>query len=286
MVSRVKAYIALSRVGNGLIAFIGVVLGAHLALKGVGRAWTWGDVVDTAIVAVATVLILAAGNALNDVCDVEIDRVNRPNRPIPSGRVSVRGATRFAFVAITGGLVLAFLVGPAAFGVALAAALLLAFYAIALKATPLLGNLVVGLLSAGAYFAGGIAVDAARYALVPLVFIFLFTVVREIIKDIEDLEGDRRAGARTLPVALGERGALVVATLFALLGVGLTAVPYLLGWAGFGWRYFTVVLLGVDLVVVAVLGMLWRRTSPEVAARAQRWVKASMFAGLFAIVVG
>ncbi len=281
-----RAYVELSRPVNGAIAFAGAGIGAHVAVRGRGADWTTADAWSTVAVGVATLLILSAGNALNDACDVEIDSVNRPHRPIPSGRVSARGAVRFAAILTAAGVALAALVNEMAVLVAAAAALCLVAYALALKRTPLGGNVVVGLLTSGAFAAGGIAVDALRHAAAPIVFVFLFTVSRELVKDIEDVAGDEQHGASTAAVAWGLPTTVRLAALFGCGGILFTPAPFLLGWPGFGWRYLAVAVIGVDAVIGPALWLLWRDPSSPVAARAQRSLKIGSVLGLVAVLVG
>jgi len=286
LTSPLRAYVELSRPVNGLMALAGAGIGAHVAVRGRGADWTSHDAWGTVAVGIATLLILSAGNALNDACDQHIDRVNRPRRPIPSGRVTARGAVRFAAMLMVAGVALAGSVNLMAVAVAMGATACLVGYALRLKGAPLGGNIVVGLLTSGAFAAGGIAVDALRHALTPIVFVFVFTVSRELVKDIEDVVGDAEHGASTAAVSWGLRTTARLAVLFGCVGVLFTPVPCLLGWTGFGWPYFAVALIGVDAVVGPALWSLWRDPSPRVAATAQRRLKLGSALGLVAVLVG
>ncbi|MDA1193414.1 MAG: geranylgeranylglycerol-phosphate geranylgeranyltransferase [Candidatus Poribacteria bacterium] len=284
MIGKIRAYVDLARPLNGLIAVLGVVVGADLGVRTRG-GWVVDDARHAALMAVSTLLVLSAGNAFNDTKDVEIDRVNRPERPLPSGRLSVVEAIWFGGSTMWLGVTVALFVNWLAVGIALVASVALVGYAIRWKAVPLFGNLMVGALSAAAFFVGGIAVDGPSRAIVPSVFVFLFTVVREIVKDMEDVEGDLLT-ARTLPVMLGMKRALGIAAAFTIVGIAATLAPYFFKWDGFGFRYFLIVLLGVDLLVVAVLWQLWRQPDARTARRGQRWIKIGMIFGLIAVYVG
>lgn len=286
LTSSLRAYVELSRPVNGVIALAGAGVGAHVAVRGRGVDWTTDDAWSTVAVGVATLLILSAGNALNDACDVDIDRVNRPRRPIPSGRVSARGAVRFAAILTVAGVALAAVVNVMAVAVATGAALCLVTYALRLKGTPLGGNIVVGILTSGAFAAGGIAVDALRHAATPIIFVFVFTVSRELVKDIEDVIGDAEGGASTAAVTWGLPTTVRLAALFGCAGMMFTPAPFLLGWTGFGWRYLAVALIGVDAVIGSALWSLWRDPSSRVAANAQRRLKIGSALGLVAVLVG
>lgn len=284
MLRHLLAYIALARPLNAVMAVFGVVVGAAVGTRRGG--WTSAAGWNTVSVSLATALILAAGNALNDVCDVEIDHINRPNRPLPSGRLSRREAVGFACGCALTGWALAWSVGRLALGTAVAATGLLLWYALVLKRTPLGGNLVVGVLTSGAVFAGGVGVNQPFATGVPVLLVFLFTVAREILKDVEDLEGDRRGGAKTVPVCWGIKKALLLATLFTAGGVLFSPVPYAMRLEGFGRGYLLLVLTGVDAVLVGALLFVWRLGSPEAAGKAQRWFKFGSAVGLVAVWVG
>lgn len=284
MLRHLLAYIELARPLNAVMAVFGVMVGAVLGMRRGG--WTSDAGWSTVSVSLATALILAAGNALNDVCDVEIDRINRPNRPLPSGRLSRQEAMRFACGCALIGWTLAGGVGRWVLGIVVAATGLLLLYSLVLKRMPLGGNLVVGVLTSGVVFVGGVGVNQPSATGVPVLLVFLFTVAREILKDIEDLEGDRYGGAKTAPVCWGVKKALLVATLFTAGGVLLSPMPYAMRLEGFGMRYLLLVLTGVDAVLLGALMGVWRFASPKAAGKAQRWFKFGSAVGLVAVLVG
>lgn len=286
MSSKIFAMCQLCRPLNGLIVLVGVALGAHLGVRGQATGWTSEDAWSTVAVGIATGLILSAGNAVNDVCDVEIDRVNRPERPLPSGRLTRRLSLFLAGALLVIGIGLATWVSRSAVLIAVGAALLLVLYAIRLKRVPIAGNLTVALLSAGAIAAGGVAVVGVTHTLVPVVLVFLFSAVREVVKDVEDLHGDTHFGAETAAVRWGPRTAAMLASGFAVLGIAASVFPFIAEWPGYGWRYILTVLLGVDAIVAAT--MCWFVLCPEerVARSAQRLIKLGMVLGLLAVFVG
>ena len=276
--NQLLAYIELSRPINGMIAFLSVFLGALLASGGIS------PLSNVLIIAIAALLLLSAGNAINDYCDIEIDRVNKPDRPIPSGRIRATQARSFAFVLMVIGVCLGIWVGWAAAFISLCVALLLMLYAWRLKQTPLLGNLVVALLTGLVFFVGGIAVDAMAGVGLPALYAFLFTAAREIVKDIEDVQGDQSVGAHTLPIQWGAQRASWVAQGFMGAVILISPFPYLFEW--YGIYYLIVVFFGVDLVLAYLMWRLWHRVDRETAVLVQKWMKADIFLGLLAIYLG
>jgi len=178
---------------------------------------------SSALIFLTVFLITGAGNAINDYYDREIDAINRPGRPIPSGRVSVRAAFYYSLGLFAVGCIFAGQVNQICLAVAAFTSLLLFFYARSLKAMPLAGNITVAFLTGSTFLFGGAAAGSAGLLAnkVPFLLSFLVSMSREIAKDIEDMAGDRAGGARTLPILAGERTSTALAAAFALAAVVL-----------------------------------------------------------------
>ncbi|MFA6108651.1 MAG: geranylgeranylglycerol-phosphate geranylgeranyltransferase [Candidatus Latescibacterota bacterium] len=235
------------------------------------------------LAALAAALVTGAGNALNDVLDLEIDRVNRPGRPLPAGGLSPRQAVLAAVVLAVTGMLAAAAVSPVHLGITALVLAGLAAYSLRLKGTVLWGNLLVALLGAVAFPYGALTTGTLGRAWIPAGFAFLFHLGREIVKDIEDIAGDRAGHARTLPLVHGPRRAAGVAVaVFALL-VPFTWVPWLTG--AYGLRYLAAV-LAVDLLLVWTTLCLIRRPTGLPDGRLGRLLKSGMLVGLLAIVLG
>ena len=277
---KVLAYLELARPLNGLIAFISAWLGGVFASRGNTENLLDGRLL---LVSIAALLLLSAGNAINDYCDYNIDRINRPQRPLPSGRIQRLHALIFAIVLMVLGIWLGTLVSRSAIAFAILVAVALMGYAFWLKRTPFVGNLVVSGLTGSTFIAGGIAIDSVQGTLVPATFAFLFTGAREIIKDIEDTKGDLKNSAKTLAI-LNPRLAVGTAVGFMALVILFSPLPYLFGW--YSRSYLFAVVIGVDLVLIGLAIRLLRDTSRESCASIQRWMKWDIFVGLGAIYLG
>jgi geranylgeranylglycerol-phosphate geranylgeranyltransferase len=279
----ISTYLELSRPINGIIAFISVLLGAMFAVGAPIAGINSIGNLDVLTVAVSALLLLSAGNALNDYCDYKIDRINKPQRPIPAGRIQRSDALIFAIVLLGLGTLLGFLVNQYAALIAVIVSGCLIGYALWLKRTPFVGNLVVGVLTGLTFIAGGIAVGPVRDVLVPAIFAFLFTTAREIVKDIEDAEGDLEYNAQTIAV-ISQRAAVLMALGFMGAVILFSPIPYLLKL--YSLPYLLTVIVGVDVVLVYFAVRLWRDASKENSAKIQRWMKWDIFVGLGAIYVG
>ena len=274
------AYFELARPLNGIIAFISAGLGGIFASQG-----NIENLVDIRLllVSVSALVMLSAGNAINDYCDYNIDRINRPQRPLPSGRIRRTDALIFAIVLTIIGISLGTLINRNATGIAILVSVALASYAFYLKRTPFVGNLVVSGLTGLTFIAGGVAIDSGQGTLIPAIFAFLFTTAREIVKDLEDTEGDRKNNAKTL-ATLNPKIAVRIAIGFMASVILFSPIPYLLGW--YSWHYLIVILIGVDVVLIGLAIRLFQDASKESCASIQRWMKWDIFVGLVAIYLG
>lgn len=233
--ARLRGFLDLTRPLNAVAAGVLTFIGAFVA-GGLDMALAVGAAVG------ATVLAVGAGNAMNDYFDREIDRINQPDRAIPRGAVTPREALAFSIFLFAGAVVLALVLPLAAIAIAVVNLVALVAYTELFKGLPGIGNLVVGYLGGSTFLFGAAAVgDITEAVVVLFALAALSTVAREIVKDVEDIAGDRREGLNTLPIALGERPALWLAV--GLLAVALLAspLPYVQG--TFGWPYLAVVAL-------------------------------------------
>ena len=167
--------------------------------------------------------------------------------------------------------------------VALLVSLLLVIYSIFLKNSLLWGNILVAFIGAIAFPYGALAVGDLGRAWIPALFALLFHIGREIVKDIEDVDGDRIRGEHTLPLRWGRVQAGVLAGIVYLLLLAFTWIPFFSGL--YGARY-ALALLPVNALVLYVLWQLYRRRAILADDRLGRLLKIGMFLGLLAVVLG
>jgi geranylgeranylglycerol-phosphate geranylgeranyltransferase len=272
-VTTTVAAVEIARPGNAVVGGVAALVGGYL---GVGGALGFA----APVAAAATVFGTGAGNAVNDYYDADIDAVNNPERPIPSGRLSRRGAAFLAVFFFLGalGLTVAFL-PPLAVGIGVLNLVLLLGYSSHLKRTPLFGNVVVAYLTGSAFLFGGAAVGGVEFTVVLFALAALTNLGREIVKDVEDTEGDAAEGARTLPVVWGERRALTVASAAVFVGVVLSPLPY------FVFEEFDVAYI-VAVAAADAVFLEGTRRSWKTPAEGQKLLKAAMVVALVAFVVG
>lgn len=167
----------------------------------------------------STVIIAAAGYIINDYYDVKIDYINKPNEVVVGKEMRRRVVMLLhTFLNFTG-IGLALWVSPRVGLIHFVAAFLLWWYSNSLKRLPFVGNLTVGLLTGLAIWIVGFYYQQSRLlVLTYALFAFFINLIREIVKDIEDREGDRKHGCKTLPIVFGFRTTkkiiFLIATLF------------------------------------------------------------------------
>ncbi len=203
---------------------------------------------DFMILVVVTILIASGGYIINDYFDVKIDRINKPDKTVIDRQVTARGAIASHLVingiATVLGFYLAYRIHSISFGLIFPfIAIMLWFYSASYKRTFLWGNIVVAFLSAFVilivwlfeFFHLRLDAEAFAFLLKELgsvtrlflayaLFAFLVSLFREIIKDMEDWEGDERYGCRTLPLVIGMKRTRIIAII--LMAVNMVILGY------------------------------------------------------------
>jgi geranylgeranylglycerol-phosphate geranylgeranyltransferase len=258
----------------------GAVFIASLIAVGTDVAGT-GILLPVLMACLAAGLVTGAGNVLNDYSDRDTDRVNHPDRPIPSGSVSPKSALSLSAVLFIISLPVALLVNLECFLLAGLNILILISYERSLKRKGLPGNLEVSWLTGSIFIFGGLAayngdLTILSRTLFLAILAFFASLGREIAKDIQDVEGD--VDRSTLPKRIGTGGAARIAAASFWLAVGFSLVPSFVGLLG--WYYVPIVLLA-NIVFIYSTTLLTR--NPE---RASNMAKVGMMVALIAFVVG
>jgi geranylgeranylglycerol-phosphate geranylgeranyltransferase len=264
------SFIRITRPANPLA--VGALVLASCLVAGVGKGFSF----SVAMAVLGSVLVAAGGYVLNDVFDYETDRIIHRDRVLPRGEMSQTTARVYALVLLMGSPLLFLFINRLSFVNASLAALLLFFYSWKLKRTSgVIGNLAASLLASNGALIGGFVGQVANLSrVIPLaVCVFFATVAREIVKDIEDLPGDRTTRARTLPMLIGCRQASRLATVSLCLAILATYLPY--QQAIFGKAY----LVAASAVNIIVLHTAIRLAlgAGEGISISQRLIKAEMF---------
>jgi geranylgeranylglycerol-phosphate geranylgeranyltransferase len=240
---KIPGQVRIMRPLNALVAGLAAVLAYFIAS---------GTLIPGTIVLVVIVfLITAGGNTINDYFDVAIDRINRPDRPLPSGEMDTCQAGILAFALFFGGILLSIFTNPLCFFIAVFNALLLFLYAARLKRMIFIGNMAVSYLSASIFLFGGAfyGMDGMEKVSAIALMTFFAMLSREILKSAEDVEGDAAAGARTIPVEYGVRVAVFLSLVFALCAIAESLYP--VRW--WGHLYLWGILLVDAVIFIAIV---------------------------------
>ncbi len=232
----------------------------------------------------AVFLIGGAGYVLNDYADVETDKKCHPQRPIPQGIVSPKVAFTLGILFGIAGIGVSFFLPREAAVVCILTLLSIVGYDFWLKNLPFWGNFAVALSASLVFLLGGLVVGRVERLFFPFVFAFLFHLGREIIKSVEDVEGDKMAGRKTLPVAYGKNKALRLTRCIFCVLVLLTPLPYFLG--HYGLPYLLVVTLGVDLPLLWLVLRLGDFTEKPDLKKVSVFLKVEMLVALMALLWG
>ncbi|MDI6730510.1 MAG: UbiA family prenyltransferase [Candidatus Altarchaeum sp.] len=234
------------------------------------------------IAIVAVFLFSSAGNVLNDYFDREIDKINHPERPLPSNRVKAGDALKFSVVLFLLSLLLAVFLNFFCIIIAVIAFMFQVEYELKFKRHYLSKNFTIAFLAGMLFVFGGVAVKnfdvlfAISPSIIFAILAFLAIFGREIVKDIEDFKGD--TNRLTLPKKIGIKKSGIVAAVFLLLSVAISPVPYLI--LKFNLAY--VFLVSITNLMF-IYGLIIQFKNPK---NARKIIKLGMLIALVAFIIG
>ena len=275
-------YIEILRPGNAVMGAIAIILIAIID-KTIS--------IPIILAMLAVFFETAAGNVINDYFDYNIDLINKPERPIPSGRISLKAGRNYGYLLFLLGTVCGFLISYLTsnwipFAIVLIADVILYLYAYILKSTPLIGNLTVGFMTGFGFVFGGFTLNNPGIISVSIFlgfFAFVMTTAREIVKDIEDIEGDKAEGARTLPILIGERIPAIIAAI--LIVVDSALCPLLYFNHIFGIYYLPVIAISVIIFIYSAI-LILKSQDRKTAHKVSKYLKIGMLIAFVAFIFG
>lgn len=263
---------------NCLISSMAILI-VRVSLFGIGIGST-ETIFLTGIGMMIVIFYTGGGNILNDYMDREVDKINHPERPIPSGEITPSKALMLSAVMFSTATILAFLLAffipfywPQI--IVVSAILLLAAYELSFKGKGLVGNLTISALTGMVFILGGSIYGRFYLPLIMGVVAFLSSVGREIVKDIQDVEGDR--DRNTLPMRVGQKIAKGTASAFVISAVILSPTPYILNLLPLS---YLLVVIAADIIFIYSLSLI------NSAERSQKFMKVAMVIALVAFLIG
>lgn len=285
---------------------LGIVALTMYALRSV----LWRDAVslylsdlEFALLVVSTVLVAASGYIINDIYDVEIDQLNKPEKTYIGTAISLKQAwVLYAFISLLGaGLSLSLAIEKGhnwnLLGFYPLSVLLLWLYSYYFKRTFLWGNLIVALFCAAVpvmITIGQVPSPHTQWIYIYAGFAFISTLLRELVKDMEDVEGDARNGCRTLPIVWGLAKArwvwlsLALPFFVFLLASAIIYVYLSCSQVGQTWYYLPMAITVLGLMSVSSVACtrtMWQAQEKSAYTKTSSWLKLLMLAGLLAVFI-
>jgi 4-hydroxybenzoate polyprenyltransferase len=232
------------------------------------------------LLSVSTVLIAAAGYIINDYYDVKIDYINKPERVVIGKSITRRFAILFHVLLSVVGISIGFYLSLWLAAINLLSVFLLWIYSKNLKRLPFVGNITVALLTALAIYVVDVLYRTqSSLVIIYAVFAFFMTLVREIIKDVEDLKGDNTFGCKTLPIVLGIRKTkMIIYIIIVLFSISVVVLNY--WYEALPFQYYLIFLF---VPVVWLLFRLFRADMKKEFSQLSTFCKVIMLLGILSM---
>lgn len=222
---------------------------------------------------------------LNDLFDLEVDRINAPDRPLPSGAVSPAGVVALAAVLTIIGLAAAAAAGPSAFVLGVVFWIVGVVYNWRMKATGIRGNIMVSASVAATFLLGGVIAGDPWNSFVWIFsgMAFFIDLGEEIAGDAMDIAGDSKRAVRSIAALHGKKIALRASAVMFAFAVAISLLPALPGGPG---NVYRILISLTDLWIVIFTIRLHRSRTPEEGRRHMRSIYLGAMSGVLAFTAG
>ena len=236
------------------------------------------------LAALSAALVAAGGYVINDFYDIEIDRINKPKRQIPLGKISPSSAKNFAITLFIFGIIISFIFKNIWMILLVSCnSILLWIYAYKVKKLTFLDNILVSFVTASTFLYGGLINKNIQNSYFIFFCAFIFTIIRELVKDLEDIKGDRSNKAKTIPIIFGKNVAFGLLFLFWILLTILTIFGYKRFYES---SIFIILIVLVGLLLLINLLILFMKFNRKTASLSSVIMKINMFVILIVLWVG
>jgi 4-hydroxybenzoate polyprenyltransferase len=274
---KIIAFIEITRPVNVIITFLVVIVAIVVSQK------TQIETSRIILAALAAALTAAGGNIINDIYDIETDKISHPKRILVLGLLSRKEAIYFYnFVNILSIIIVSRL-SAVLILIVVVSIIILFFYSYYLKKLPLIGNVIVAFLTSLAFIYGGFVSDNPAAAIVPATFAFLINLIREIVKDIQDIKGDSKIGYKTFPIKYGVQKSKIMILFTTVSLILYTLFPFITKL--YKIEYFLIVMVLVNPILVLSLKLLYDNNLSKISF-VSKLLKIDMIFGLTAIYLG
>ncbi|MCS7097216.1 MAG: UbiA family prenyltransferase [Candidatus Methanomethylicia archaeon] len=221
---------------------------------------------------------------INDIYDYEVDLINAPKRPLPSGLISIKEAWFYGFLLLILGLVSAYSINTFCFIIAIISSIISTLYNMYFKKHGIIGNLMVSFCVSMPFIFGSYAVNGENKLLIVFSLVaFLVNTGREIIKGIADVEGDKEKGIKSVAVTRGIKIAAYLAICFFVLAITIVILPIIYGLTS---------LLYIPFIIPSVAGLIFesyqliKDCDPKKSVKIKNRILLYMFLALIAMFLG
>jgi geranylgeranylglycerol-phosphate geranylgeranyltransferase len=264
---------------NSVMLGLAIIVGAAVT----GGASIMGSPITLLLSFVTGFCMTGAAMAVNDYYDREIDAVNEPGRPIPSGRVAPSEAVALTAALSAVGLGASYMISLDTALVAAFSWVVMMLYSAWGKRTGFPGNLMVSSCISLPFIFGGLVTGSVFPSLYFSLMAFLSNTGREVTKGIVDVEGDKGAGVNTIAVSKGQKMAGVVASAFYVAAAAASIIPYTLRLVSAWYLPFVAV---TDLGLIYSAYSLTKEPTRENGRKVKNKVLYFMLVGLVGFAAG
>lgn len=277
VLKKFPAYIKITRPLNVVITFCVVVVAILISQKNPT------GISLIVLSSLAAALTAASGNIINDIFDIETDKTAHPDRVLTTGALTKTEArVEYFLLNIISGIIAIYL-SPTLFIIVLFSILLLYFYSAYLKKIPLIGNISVAVLTGLAFIYGGFVVENPMAAVIPATFAFFINLIREIVKDIQDIEGDKKQNILTFPIIAGIKSAKNLTVGLIIILIVFTLYPFIA--QIYRIEYFIIIMIIVNPLLLICIKNLLQKEENNISVTSNL-LKLNMIFGLIAIYFG
>jgi len=275
--SRIKGFLKLLRFELPFSAGVCVVMGQMLALG------DFASIFITISGFLSVFLVSASILVLNDYFDVETDRINSPQRPIPSGLVSPSEALFFSFVLLFAGLLLSYLISIKVLLISILLSIIGFLYNRYFKKSGLPGNLMVSISVGMTFIFGGASVGLPSHKMV-LFFGLIAALIdlgEEIAADAMDIKGDLLINSNSLAIQYGGSVALKISSYIFIFVILLSLIPFIINW------FSIVYLIPIGIMDVSIGYSVFRllKSTNEEGRKFIRWIYLGAILGLIVFII-
>jgi geranylgeranylglycerol-phosphate geranylgeranyltransferase len=277
--SKIASYWQIIRPVNSIMLGLSIIVGGLIT----GGVSVLNEPVFLSLAFITGFSLTGASMAINDYFDIEIDKINEPDRPLPSGKILPREALVITGLLSLIGFVSSYLVSAAALLISFVGWFLMMVYSAWGKKTGFLGNLIVSTCIGLPFIYGGLLSGHIQIAFHFSLIAFLSNTGREITKGIVDIEGDEKSGVKTVAVAKGTDFAAKTSAIFYLGAVLSSFIPVIRNLVSVWYIPFVLV---TDAGLIHGGYSLVRNTSRENARQIKNRVLYLMLIGLIGFATG